>query len=65
MRLLSYADLKDKGIPLGKCQLWRLERDRKFPKRVYPTARSVAWREADIDQYLADRGCSTPQMAAA
>lgn len=55
MRLLSYADLKAKGIPLGKCQLWRLEREGKFPKRVHVTERSVAWLESAIDAWLTER----------
>lgn len=54
-RLLPYESLRDKGVPLSKVQLWRLEKQGKFPQRVYPSAGRVAWVESEIDAYLAER----------
>jgi prophage regulatory protein len=54
-RLLPYDRLKEKGITLSKCQIWRLERAGKFPQRVYPSAGRVAWVEREIDEHLAAR----------
>jgi prophage regulatory protein len=53
--LLPYDALKDKGITLSKCQLWRLEREGKFPARVHVSARSIAWPTTEIDAYIAER----------
>lgn len=53
--LLPYEALRAKGVVLSKCQLWRLEREGKFPKRVHVSARSIAWPESEIDEYLRAR----------
>lgn len=53
--LIPHDALKGKGIPLSKCQLWRLERAGKFPKRVKITERSYGYVETEIDDYLRDR----------
>jgi prophage regulatory protein len=52
IRLLSHDDLKERGIKYTKVSLWRLERKGRFPKRVNTGARSVAWVESEIDDYL-------------
>lgn len=63
-RLISYPVLADKGISLSKVQLWRLERDGKFPKRVCTSPGRHAWVEAEIDAYItqkiADRDAAAP-----
>ena len=65
MSLLPYDALKDKGITLSKCQLWRLEREGKFPSRVHVSARSIAWATDEIDAYLAERTAAREKEAAA
>ena len=64
--LIPYDGLSAKGINLSKCQLWRLERDGKFPRRVNVSAARVAWVESEIDQYLDARFAArnqTPRAA--
>ena len=56
MKLLSYDDLKSvKGIQYSKVQLWRLERQRKFPKRVPVGPGRHAWAEHELDAWIAER----------
>jgi prophage regulatory protein len=52
MRLLSYADLKDKGIIYSKSRLWELERAGKFSKRVNQPRARLSWVESEIDDYV-------------
>ena len=59
MKLLSYDELKpEKGITYSKTQLWRLEKEARFPRRVSltgnPNGRS-AWLESEIDEWIKDR----------
>lgn len=53
--LIPYSDLKAKGIPLSKCQIWRLEKDAKFPKRVPLSPGRHAWVESEIDEWITGR----------
>jgi prophage regulatory protein len=56
MKLLSYDDLKPlKGIPYSKVQLWRLEKQQKFPKRVLMGPGRHGWAEHELDTWIADR----------
>jgi prophage regulatory protein len=56
MRILSFEDLQsEKGIPYSKVHLWRLERDRKFPKRVQLGQSRHGWLESEIDDWLLER----------
>jgi prophage regulatory protein len=50
--LIPYAALKTKGISYSKPHLWRLERDRKFPRRVPIGPGRYAYVESEIDAYL-------------
>lgn len=54
-RIISYDDLKNKGINYSKPHLWRLERDRKFPKRVQTGDRRYGYVEEEIDAYIEAR----------
>jgi prophage regulatory protein len=54
-RLISYEDLKSKGIPYSKPHLWRLEKQGKFPKRVPIGAGRYAYVEEEIDAYIAQK----------
>lgn len=64
MRLLAHGDLKQKGIPYSRVQLWRLERDGRFPKRVSVGPARHAWVEAEIDKYIEERIRARDEAAA-
>jgi prophage regulatory protein len=54
--LLTYADLRARGIRLSKTQLWRLVRAGKFPPPVQITAGGRnCWLEDEIDAHLESR----------
>jgi prophage regulatory protein len=55
MLILSYADVRARGIPLSQNRLWRLERAGRFPKRVNISANRVGWVASEIDEYLRQR----------
>lgn len=56
MRLLSYDELRPaKGVPHSKCQLWRLEKIGRFPKRIRLSAGRHGWAEHKIDAWIRDR----------
>jgi len=62
--LIPYEDLRAKGITLSKCQVWRLEKAGRFPKRVQVSAARVAWLESEIDAHLAARIANRSAVAA-
>ena len=53
VRLLSYEELRRFGIRYTKCSLWRLEREGRFPRRVKPSKRRIAYIESEILDYIA------------
>ena len=59
MKLLSYDELKpEKGITYSKTQLWRLEKEGRFPRRVSLTENpngKHGWVESEIDEWIKDR----------
>jgi prophage regulatory protein len=56
MRLIDYDNRKPvKGIPYSKVQLWRLERQKRFPKRISVGPQRYAWVESEIDAWIAER----------
>lgn len=55
MRMLSYEDLKARGIRFSKMHIWRLVRAGKFPVPVKLGGGANgqnAWPEHEVDQYL-------------
>ena len=53
MKLLSYDDLRPlKGITYSRVQLWRLEKEGKFPRRVALSINRTGWVEDEIDSWL-------------
>ena len=65
MKLLPYDDLKPvKGIPYSKVQIWRLEKLKKFPRRVQVGPARVAWAEHEIDEWIASRLLARDSAAA-
>jgi prophage regulatory protein len=56
MRVLTRQQLKDvKGIDLSPSQIHRLRKAGKFPDPVRIGGRKTAWREDDIDKWIASR----------
>lgn len=51
-RLLSYDDLRARGITLSKLQLWRMARDGRFPKPVKLSHSRNAWVEDEVNDWL-------------
>jgi len=51
-RLLTFADLKERGIPWTRMHLGRLEAAGKFPQHIKLGENSVAWFEDEIDDFL-------------
>ena len=62
-KLVPYEGLKCYGIIVSKTTLWRQEKRGLFPKRVRPTAGTVAWIESEIIDFIqklgADRASET------
>jgi prophage regulatory protein len=55
MRVLSYADLKARGIPYSKVWLGKLIKEGRFPKPIRLGENRNAFVEAEIDRWLRDR----------
>jgi predicted DNA-binding transcriptional regulator AlpA len=53
--LLIRADLANLGIKLSNTQLLRLERDNRFPRRIYLTPARVVWYRREIDAWIQSR----------
>ena len=58
MKLLDHAALRERGIPYGKVQLWRLEKAGRFPKRVPLSPSRIAWIESEVDAWIKKRGAA-------
>jgi prophage regulatory protein len=54
-KLLLRDDLIARGISYSNMHLCRLEKAGRFPKRVRPTDRTVAWVEEEIEAWLKSR----------
>lgn len=44
-----------KQTTLSRTTLWRLIRAQKFPSPVKISARRIAWRQADVDAFIAGK----------
>jgi prophage regulatory protein len=55
MILLSYSDLRARGISFSTVHLWRLEKSGAFPKRVPIGRARHGWLESEINEWLANR----------
>ena len=51
-RLLTFADLKARGIPFSRVHIRRLERAGKFPQHISLGENSIAWFEDEVDDFL-------------
>jgi prophage regulatory protein len=55
-RLLSYEDLKDKGIKFSRQWILQLMKEKKFPQTIaLGTGHSVAFIESEIDSWIEER----------
>ena len=61
--LIPYSGLREKGITLSKCQIWRLMKDGRFPKRVQVSENRIAWVEREIDEWIAERVAARDRAA--
>ncbi len=59
-RLLSFEDLRERGINFSRKHVQRLTRKGKFPRPVHLGPWRTAWVEQEIDQWLADRLAERP-----
>jgi len=65
MRLIDYPNLKTlKGVSYSKVQLWRLERQGKFPKRITVGPQRYAWIESELDKWIESRIRARDEAAA-
>ncbi len=64
-RFLSAEDLRDRGINYSRVQLWRLIKTGEFPRPVQLSRQRSAWREADIDEWMATRPLAVGKSEAA
>jgi len=53
-RLIGRDELR-RRVPYSMVHLWRLEQRGDFPKRIPIGENRVAWDEAEVDQWIADR----------
>jgi len=53
VKLLTFGELREHGVLLGRRQLDRLEAVGRFPKRVHVSERRVAWVAEEIKAHVA------------
>jgi prophage regulatory protein len=58
MKFIRYQQLKDRGIPWTRVHLGRLVRAGEFPAPVNLGGNSIAWVEAEIEAWAAQRAAS-------
>jgi prophage regulatory protein len=59
--LITYARLRERGIPFSRTHLARLERDGRFPRRVRISARRIGWLSDELDEFLQARAAERDQ----
>jgi prophage regulatory protein len=69
IRVLTWPEVKAKGIPYSRMHVDRLEKAGNFPARVQLSAHRVAWLESEIDEWILSRargplsGCENAAVA--
>jgi prophage regulatory protein len=51
-KLLLFPELRERGVPLGRRHVDRLEAEGKFPRRVPIGMRRVGWVAAEVDDWV-------------
>jgi prophage regulatory protein len=64
-RLLTFADLKARGIPWTRVHVGRLEAAGKFPQHIDLGENSIAWFEDEIDDFLEAKAAARDQRKTA
>jgi prophage regulatory protein len=64
-RLLTYQDLRARGIPWTRVHVGRLETAGKFPQHIDLGANSIAWFEDEIDAFLEEKAAERDRGKAA
>jgi prophage regulatory protein len=64
-RMLSHADLQDRGIKYSRQHIHRLVKRGLFPRPVKLGGGTNAWPENEIDQYLEERIAARDAQATA
>ena len=64
-RLLTFADLKARGIPWTRMHIGRLEAAGKFPQHIDLAENSIAWFEDEIDDFLEAKAAARAQRKTA
>jgi len=62
-RLLTFADLKARGIPWTRMHVGRLEAAGKFPQHIDLGGNSIAWFEDEIDDFLEAKAAAREQRS--
>jgi prophage regulatory protein len=62
MRILTFNDLKARGIPYCREQIHRKAKAGEFPAPISLSSRRIAWLEAEIDAWIEEK---TTQRASA
>ncbi|HQT86368.1 AlpA family phage regulatory protein [Acidiphilium rubrum] len=62
MKFIRYQQLKDRGIPWTRVHLGRLVRAGEFPAPVNLGGQTIAWVEAEVDAWAAERAASRPAV---
>jgi prophage regulatory protein len=53
-RIIRRKVLREK-VPLSDSQVWRLEQQDKFPRRVHLGPMTVGWHEDEVDEWIETR----------
>jgi predicted DNA-binding transcriptional regulator AlpA len=54
MRMLTFAELKDRGVPHSRTQVWRWIQAGTFPKPVR-LGKRICWPVHEVDEWLRAR----------
>ena len=58
-RLVPFEAFHSKGITMSCDEIWQLEREKQFPRRIRVSEARAAWVEAEIDEWLITRSAKT------
>jgi prophage regulatory protein len=59
-RLLSYDDLKARGVPFSRMHLRRLEAAGSFPRHLKIGAARIAWLADEVDAFIEAKAAARP-----